>query len=403
MPIIIEPDGTEKYYTPAEYNKKIHEARKYFNLDENGEWIGEIQPDLDVVVINGETFTGIGYEGLLSVNTKTYVTEPTRSAKGSMDNIEDYETFFVPRVKINFKYFSIQDYQRFCNAILPNEFEVEYYDKQFGKRVKHLMYAEPEEMHAIFNVETKVIGMWDYEVSLIATLNSQEEYKAIYSANGGSIKNYKGIFDSSTTYSRGDRVSYNGVIYDAIYYEDSFSGEKPLTNTNYWQQITVQEWSDTATYKNGDVVFVSTETSKSYYEAIFNGDFSGISVKNAFYWKSITVKSYSTSQTYQYGDIVLSTNYYRAIWKKESFSGAVPGEDASYWSVSLELNGTTYTWGSSFLVAPSDDLFVSASGKTFVGYNTNANSTTSANKGIWIYPNHRTSVFYDLTLYAIWE
>lgn len=403
MPIIIEHDGTSKYYTPAEYNQKIHEVRKYFNLDEKGEWLGEIQPDLDIVIINGESFTGIGYEGLLSVNTKTYVTEPTRSANGSMANIEDYETFFVPRVKINFKYFSIQDYQRFCNAILPNEFEVEYYDKQFGKRVKHLMYAEPEEMHAIFNVETKVIGMWDYEVSLIGTLNSLEEYKAIYSANGGSIKNYKGIFDSATTYSKGDRVSYNGIIYDAIYYENSFSGEKPLSNTSYWEKITVAEWSETETYKKGTIVYVEDGTSKKYYEAIFNSDFNGIGVSNAIYWQNITILQYSTSQTYYYGDIVLSNNYYRAIWEKDSFSGKTPDTDLSYWSVSQELNGTTYTWGSSFLVTSSEDLFVSTSGKSFVGYNTNADSTTSANKGIWIYPNRRTSVFYDLTLYAIWE
>lgn len=171
MPVIRDENGKYVQLTPEEYNQQISVMRRRLNLDAEGKWVGDVVPDLDVVKINGEEFTGIGYEGLLSVNTKTYVTEPTRAGDGAIKNINDYETFYVPRVKINFKYFSIQDYRRFCNAIMSNEFIVEYYDKQFGKRVSHKMYAEPEEMYAIFNVSTTVIGIFDYEVSLIGTLN----------------------------------------------------------------------------------------------------------------------------------------------------------------------------------------------------------------------------------------
>ena len=76
-----------------------------------------IDNELDVVKINGEPFKGIGYNGLLTVNTKTYKTSPVRSGDGSIPNINDYATFIVPRADINFKYMTIEDYQRFCTAI----------------------------------------------------------------------------------------------------------------------------------------------------------------------------------------------------------------------------------------------------------------------------------------------
>lgn len=144
-----------------------------------------IDNELDVVKINGEPFKGIGYNGLLTVNTKTYKTSPVRSGDGSIPNINDYATFIVPRADINFKYMTIEDYQRFCTAITPNEFNVEYFDKQKGQRVVHKMYVAPEEMTKIYNVGTSVIGVLDYKVSLIGTLNSIELLTVYYDTNGG--------------------------------------------------------------------------------------------------------------------------------------------------------------------------------------------------------------------------
>ena len=61
-------------------------------------------PNLDSITIAGNEFKGIGYQGLLTVNTKTYIDSPSRSNDGSMPNINDHDTFVVPRCKINFKY-----------------------------------------------------------------------------------------------------------------------------------------------------------------------------------------------------------------------------------------------------------------------------------------------------------
>jgi hypothetical protein len=143
-----------------------------------------IVPDLGKVIIGGEVFTGIGYQGLLTVNSKTYVDSPSRGNDGSMSNINDHDSFVVPRCKINFKYIKIDDYQRLCRVVSSsNEFEVTYYDKEHGKMVTHMMYCEPEEMKKLYNVGTYVIGVLDYEISFIGTLNKRKEYKVTWKAS----------------------------------------------------------------------------------------------------------------------------------------------------------------------------------------------------------------------------
>lgn len=144
-------------------------------------------PNLDSIIIAGNEFRGIGYQGLLTVNTKTFVDSPTRSNDGSMSNINDHDSFVVPRCKINFKYLKIEDYQRLCRVLnSANEFPVTYYDKESGEFVTHMMYVEPEEMKKIFNVGTYVFGVLDYDVSFIGTLNQREALSITYKAVGAS-------------------------------------------------------------------------------------------------------------------------------------------------------------------------------------------------------------------------
>lgn len=209
------------------------------------DWAGAIiaedkEKDLRLgkIRVGGEDFTGIGYQGLMTVNTKTYVEEPTRANDGSIPNINDHDTFIVPRCKVNFKFFNLSDYQRLCRVISSaNEFYVEYFDKQFGKFVKHKMYAEPEEMAKIYNVSTSVIGVLDYEVSFIGTLNDLEEFTVNYDTSS-LTKRVISEYDATITYGKDAVVSVSG---DATKYyryknETSASG-KPVTDTEYWIQV----------------------------------------------------------------------------------------------------------------------------------------------------------------------
>ena len=143
--------------------------------------------NMDTIKIWDEEFKGIGYQGLMTTNTKTYVEPPERTLDGSMPNIDDHDTFIVPRAEVNFKLFSIEDYQRFCYVVnLANQFPVTYFDKQVGEFVTHYMYIEPEEMKKMFNVGSRVVGVLDYRVSFIGTRNNIPEKSVTYYLNSSS-------------------------------------------------------------------------------------------------------------------------------------------------------------------------------------------------------------------------
>lgn len=124
---------------------------------------------LQPIIINGFEFQG--YSAFFCINTKTYVEEPQRTLDGSIPNINDYETFIVPRVKVSFKYMTIDEFRNFLKAIEPNEFEVTYYDYELNKKVTHKMYCEPREMAKIFNKGYEILAIQEQEISLIGTLN----------------------------------------------------------------------------------------------------------------------------------------------------------------------------------------------------------------------------------------
>lgn len=204
------------------------------------DWAGAIKNDeLAKIWIGGEEFTGIGYQGLMTVNTKTYVEEPTRSNDGSIPNIDDHDTFIVPRCKVNFKFFNIRDYQRLCRVVnSANQFPVKYFDKQFGEHREYMMYVEPEEMAKMFNVGTSVIGLIDYEVSFIGTLNDLEEFTVKYDVSGLTRRTIS-AYDSSTSYTKDTVVSVteNEETKYYKYKNDTSASGQPVTNTEYWVQV----------------------------------------------------------------------------------------------------------------------------------------------------------------------
>ena len=204
--------------------------------------MGARVPNLDSIIIAGNEFKGIGYQGLLTVNTKTYVESPTRSNDGSIPNINDHDTFVVPRCKINFKYLKLEDYQRLCRILnSANEFPVTYYDKEFGKFVTQMMYVEPEEMKKIFNVGTYVFGVLDYEVSFIGTLNERQEFSIVYhvvSESGSStlpVAEKVKWGDSIKVYTSAD-ITNNGAVIPTGYQLDHWKqGTETSANVNGWK------------------------------------------------------------------------------------------------------------------------------------------------------------------------
>ena len=110
-----------------------------------------------------------------------------------------------------------------------------------------MMYAEPEEMAKIYNVSTSVIGVLDYEVSFIGTLNNLETFKVKYDTTGLTARIIS-EYDSSVEYSKDIIVkvtSGDNIKYYKYKNETSASG-KPVTDTEYWTMIykTIDEEQD---------------------------------------------------------------------------------------------------------------------------------------------------------------
>lgn len=379
------------------------------------DWAGAIQnDDLAKIWIGGEEFIGIGYQGLMTVNTKTYATEPTRSNDGSIPNIDDHDTFVVPRCKVNFKFFNIRDYQRLCRVLnSANQFPVSYFDKQFGEHRTYMMYVEPEEMAKIYNVGTSVIGVLDYEVSFIGTLNNLETFKVMYLPkywNGTSLVDLslKAIdYSASKTYYKGQKVYWNGGYYEAIYYENSFKGQTP-PNTIYWQVKVPTLWNDVSTYTTGDLVYVDTTSGgtakRKYYEAK-KENFYGFLTTNKEYWSEVSISKYAGDKTYTKGNYIYTEDgnnkiFYQAIYYKETFSGQSP-DDTKYWAkVTPQINvEKEVEWGKSIKILTASELadfYELPSGKVFKEWNTRADGS-----GLRVLAGSNWSVFENTTIYAI--
>jgi hypothetical protein len=379
------------------------------------DWAGAIENEnLGKIFIGGEEFTGIGYQGLMTVNTKTYVTEPTRANDGSIPNIDDHDTFVVPRCKVNFKFFNIRDYQRLCRVVnSANQFPVKYFDKQFGEHREYMMYMEPEEMAKMFNVGTSVIGLLDYEVSFIGTLNNLEKFKVVYVPkywNGTSLVdlNPKVMdYSSNTTYSKGQKVYWNGGYYEAIYYENSFKSQTP-PNSTYWEVKVPTLWNDVSTYNTGDLVYVDTTSGgvakRKYYEAK-KDNFYGFLTSNTSYWSEVSISQYLGNKTYTRGNYVYVGDgsnrvFYQAIYYVDTFSGQSP-DNVSYWTkINVEINKEIEIhWGNSIKVLTGSylaDFYQIPNDKMFKGWNTLPDGS-----GLTLLPNANWSVFENTTIYPI--
>lgn len=173
---------------------------------------------LEPININGEEF--FGYSSFFCINTKTYVQEPTRTIDGSIPDINDYDTFIVPRVKLSFSYMTIHDFRRFLKAVTPlNEFPVSYYDYELDRIVSYKMYIEPREMATIYNKGFELLGITNYEVSLIGTLNDMDYLTISYYDN----VRYIDIDPNSTLENKNEYILFDKkeMIYGQYYSIDS--------------------------------------------------------------------------------------------------------------------------------------------------------------------------------------
>ena len=131
---------------------------------------------IDKGVIDLEPFTD--YKAFSFIREKSYLTSPTRSADGTIDNLNSYASFTTPHLKIDFSLLSIGAYRRLMNLIYSkNEFVVKCYDVVRGEVVTEKMYFATEEMPKLWTIARRLngersvalLGVQDYTVEMIGT------------------------------------------------------------------------------------------------------------------------------------------------------------------------------------------------------------------------------------------
>ena len=134
---------------------------------------------LDNVVFQGL----IGYKMLKTTNQLNYPVSPGRQTEGSMKNINDYNAFVIPKVEIGFNLIDIQEYWKLREILLSKRtFQVTYYDNDFGEMVTHEMYAEPEDLKDFTNIGADILGVQNFKIAFVGTLNEFNVFYATFGA-----------------------------------------------------------------------------------------------------------------------------------------------------------------------------------------------------------------------------
>ena len=163
--------------------------RAKYNANANGKRISE-------VIISGTTIRG--YKAFAFIWENFYVKSPTRSADGSIGNLNSYATFITPHLKIDFSLLFIDDYRKIMQLLYSkNEHTVQCYDIVNDRVTVNNMYFTTESMPVIYSVARQMqgqeepcielLGVKDYTVELVGTNTKLGGKTVTYNPNTPSI------------------------------------------------------------------------------------------------------------------------------------------------------------------------------------------------------------------------
>jgi hypothetical protein len=141
------------------------------------------------------------------------------------------------------------------------------------------MYIEPEELTALYNIETKVIGILDYEVSLIGTNNDMNTYMISYNINAGGSLITHPVFAIGTTYDLNDIVesaTSSGIYYK--YINATSTNGHALTEIAYWVLLSSLA-IDTTTLNWGQTYTVVSAVDISNFYTVTSGTLESFNTK----------------------------------------------------------------------------------------------------------------------------
>lgn len=132
-----------------------------------------LKSQIDRITIsdNENTVELTGYAEYSYLEEKSYKTQPIRTNDGSIQDIDDYETFLTPRLIIKYNMMNIDDYRATMKLLKSkkNGFIVRCYDPVEDKIVANEMYVAPTSMPIIYQQYLIALGIQEFSIELIGT------------------------------------------------------------------------------------------------------------------------------------------------------------------------------------------------------------------------------------------
>lgn len=176
----------------------------------------DVKPSWSSVWINGNKISGYFSYGYHAV--KEYVKEPERAGNGSIINLNSYATFIAPTLTINFKFMPIATYRTIMKLIYSmNEFTVKCYDTVYDTMVTFKAYFKPDDSPELFTKSHRILGVLNYEISLVGTLSNADNINIVYHLNPPSGSGFSDQTQGSEDFINGEEV----IIGDNITLKDT--------------------------------------------------------------------------------------------------------------------------------------------------------------------------------------
>ena len=132
-----------------------------------------VNTTIDTIIIDGNEFSG--YSDYFILNELTYSVEPVRSANGIMEDLDEIDTFIVPRLFLEFKYLEASGFRRLITILNSKKiYQITYYDQNDGISYTRPFYLKPysktkldtfvKEGDAIFR------GVRNFSIEFVCTL-----------------------------------------------------------------------------------------------------------------------------------------------------------------------------------------------------------------------------------------
>ena len=202
------------------------------------------QPTLGTIYINGIPFKGIADDSALGWEEFVWAEEPSRSNSFAFENMDDIDVGLVARCEVNFKYFNIQDFMKFREAIKQRHFMVKFFNVDTGEWIEREMYCSQSERQKLFYFNPELVGVLNFTIKLVATnrdVVQQQNTKTIsYNANGYNI-----TVSSADTVNYGDQYvlpsapALTGYTFDHWDTKGDGSGSGSGWKYNEGQSITI--------------------------------------------------------------------------------------------------------------------------------------------------------------------